>query len=84
MHQSIDELLDQWYQLKDAPIPVPTTLVEAVKFSNIKDEISSQVHALQISKLQNDSVAEEFWSNTFRNSYEQFAKEYLYRVLKSG
>ena len=84
MHQSIDELLEQWHQLKDAPIPVPTTLVEAVKFSNIKDEITSQVHALQISKLQNDSVAEKYWSNTFRTSYEQFAKEYLYRVLKSG
>lgn len=83
MQASTDDLLEQWHQLREASIPVPTTLEEAVKFANIKDEISSQVHALQISKLQNDPKAEAFWTQTFRNSYEKFSKEYVYRILRS-
>ena len=86
MHQSdnIDTLLEEWNKIKDCVIPTPTTAEEAIRFTNSKDMIASTVHSLQISKLQNDATAEQFWKQNFCNIYNQFTKEYTFRILKSG
>lgn len=82
MQRSIDDLIAEWDQIKDCKILTPATLEEAVKFSNTKDSIGSTVHALQISRLQNDLTAEALWSDIFSNMYNQFTKEYTFRILK--
>ena len=85
MQQSanIDKLLEEWNQIKSLATPLSATADEAIKFANIKDNISSTVHALQVSRLQNDSTAEQFWSDHFCEIYNKFNKEYMFKVLKN-
>ena len=78
-----DKLLEEWDPIKRLSTPVSATADEAIKFANIKDNISSTVHALQVSRLQNDSTAEQFWSNHFCEIYNKFNKEYMFKVLKN-
>lgn len=64
-------------------MPMSTTADEAIRFTNIKDNISNTVHALQVSRLQNNSTAEKFYSQQFFEIYNRFNKEYMFKVLKN-
>jgi len=80
---NIDKLLEEWNQIKSISTPVSITADEAIKFTNIKDNIANTVHALQVSRLQNNSTAEKFYSQQFFEIYNKFNKEYMFKVLKN-
>ena len=80
---NIDKLLEEWNQIKTITMPMSTTADEAIRFTNIKDNISNTVHALQVSRLQNNSTAEKFYSQQFFEIYDRFNKEYMFKVLKN-
>lgn len=80
---NIDKLLEEWNQIKTITMPMSTTADEAIRFTNIKDNISNTVHALQVSRLQNNSTAEKFYSQQFFEIYNRFNKEYMFKVLKN-
>lgn len=80
---NVDKLLEEWNRIRDVSVPVSITAEEAIKFANVKDHISILVNALQVSRLQNDSKAEQFYSQQFSESYKNFTKEYIFKVLRN-
>jgi hypothetical protein len=80
----IDDELLQWEKLKNTPIPIPTTLTEALEFTALKDAVSHLSHQIRNSRLENNSEAEEFYTTHFATCYDKFTKEYVFKVLKNG
>lgn len=80
---NIDDMLESWDKIKDCAIPTPCTLDEALKFSKTKDDINSSIHSLRVSRMQMDSLAEEFWTKNIIEQYEKFNKEFVFRILKT-
>ena len=65
-------------------MPIPTTLTEALEFTALKSTISDLSHRIRNSRLENNSEAEEFYTTHFATSYDNFTKEYVFKVLKNG
>jgi hypothetical protein len=81
---NIDDELLQWEKLKNTPIPIPTTLTEALEFTALKDAVSLLSHQIRNSRLENNSEAEEYYVTHFATCYDKFTKEYVFKVLKNG
>lgn len=85
MHQltdSINEALAEWENLKQTSIPVPCTSAEAIAFTQQKDLVSDLSHKIRISRLENEIVDEELYSDKFLIEFDKFTQDYVYRVLK--
>lgn len=79
-----DNLLDSWETIKDAALPLPCTLDEALEFSRQKALLSALSRQVRNSRLENDIITEESCLTQFCAVYERFSKEYVYKVLKNG
>ena len=80
----IDNELLQWEKLKNTPMPIPTTLTEALEFTALKSTISDLSHRIRNSRLENNSEAEELYATHFTTCYTKFTKDYVFKVLKNG
>lgn len=85
MQQSnnVDDLLEQWEQVKNTPIPTPCSLTEALEFTRLKNTISDLSRQIRNSRLENDTHAEEYYLKYFNELYDSFSKDFVYRVLKN-
>ena len=80
----IDELLVGWETLKHTPIPIPSSLDDALNFTLLKDSVSLLSHLIRTSRLENNYEDEEHYTSHFYSCYDTFMKEYVFRILKHG
>ena len=52
--EDIDELLVRWETLKHTPIPIPSSLDDALNFTLLKDSVSLLSHLIRTSRLENN------------------------------
>lgn len=80
----IDELLVGWETLKHTPIPIPSSLDDALVFSKLKGSVSELSHLIRTSRLENNVEDEAYYISQFCKWYYEFTKEYVFRILKHG
>lgn len=83
-YDDINDLLEQWEQLKNTPIPVPISLNDALEFTKLKDTISNLSHQIRTSRLENSIKAEAYYISHFYVCYYCFTEQFVFRILKHG
>lgn len=81
----IDASMEQWEEhLKNAPVPTPCSLDDAIRYTNLKNTISHLGHKIRVARFENDTEAEEWYIEHFAELYTEFEKDFVYRILKNG
>jgi hypothetical protein len=79
---SIDDLLEEWEYIKRKRLPYAAGIEDLSDYIRSKAEIEGYAHSIRNARLTNDHNQESEFSVKFVESYTQFAKDYVYRVLK--
>jgi hypothetical protein len=79
---NLDDLLAEWEQVKRKRLPYTAGMEDLSDYIKYKTEIDSYAHNIRYARLTNDHDQESEFSVKFIESYTQFAKDYVYRVLK--
>lgn len=80
---NVDDLLEEWEQVKRKRSPYTDGIEDLTDYIKMKAEIDRYAHSIRYARLTNNQSDELSHTIKFVGSYTQFAKEYVYRVLKN-
>lgn len=78
---NIDDLLEEWEQLKHKQYPNPSNKDEVMSFVCWKMTIDEYAKDLRTSRLENNKDKERKCTKNFINAYNSFSKDYVFKVL---
>jgi hypothetical protein len=81
---NVDTLLEEWELLKHQQYPNPANKDEVMAFICWKMTIDEHAKNLRTSRLENNKDKETVCTKKFIRAYNNFSKDYVYRVLKNG
>jgi hypothetical protein len=79
---NVDDLLAEWEQIKRKRLPNTAGIEDLTDYIKYKTEIEGYAHNIRYARLTNNQDQESEFAVKFIESYSQFAKDYVYRVLK--
>jgi hypothetical protein len=79
---NLDDLLEEWEQVKRKRLPFTSGMEDLTDYIQYKTEIEGYAHNIRCARLTNNQIEESQFAIKFIESYNQFAKDYVYRVLK--
>ena len=78
---NVDELLEEWELLKHKQYPNPSNKDEVMSFVCWKMTIDDYAKELRTSRLENNKLKEDNCTSNFIKAYNQFSKDYIFKVL---
>lgn len=79
---NVDDLLEEWEQIKRKRLPYTAGMEDLTDYIKYKTEIEGYAHHIRYARLTNNQFEESEYAVKFIESYTQFARDYVYRVLK--
>ena len=80
----INELLSQWGLIRNISCPTGDSMHEAIVHECAKNLVDSYAQDLRTSRLENNAQNEIHYTEKFVDSYYDFTKVFVFRILKNG
>jgi hypothetical protein len=84
VNSEIHELLLQWESIRHISCPTGDSMHEAIVHECAKNLVDSYAQDLRTSRLENNSLNEVHYTAKFVESYYNFTKDFVFRILKNG
>ena len=84
-NDDIDDILETWEKIRSTHIPSKAeTISEAITREYNKSAIDDIAHNVRVSRLENNSDNLLYFKNKLQESYKQYHKDLMHRILKNG
>ena len=84
MLQSIDELLEEWEQIKKLQCPTAVDIADVSRYAKSKTRVDELAQTIRNSRLLNDRDTEVSSTTKFIEAFYDFNKDFVFRTLKNG
>lgn len=82
MQPSINELLEQWEQIKQKSCPTAEDIADASRYIRALDQVDHYAKEIRNCRLTNNQIDEARNTVRFIEAYYDFTKDFVYRSLK--
>ena len=83
MPQSINELLEEWEQIKQLGCPTAVDIIDVSEYAHAKSLVDALAQEIRNSRLLNDQSKEVRSTTKFIEAYCDFSRDFLFRTLKN-
>lgn len=80
---NVDDLLEQWEQVKRVSCPRSDSMTEAITHECAKNDVEAYATSIRNCRLNNNLTDEPYYIEKFIDSYNKFTSTFVYRILKS-
>ena len=80
---NIDELLEQWDEVKTISCPRSSSMVDVIIHECAKNEVDCLAQDVRIRRLENKKSTKSRHIEEFVNAYYAFTKQFVFKILKN-